>query len=165
MEEPRFAGPNRPVGWGHAVLKVRSLARSELFYTEVVGFRVAGRRTGMTYLTLGRQHHDLALYEVGARAQMPGSGNLGVVHLAFAMDGEGALRRFYAHLKGKAQILGAVDRIVARSFYIADPDGYIIEFFCDAPMEEWSDIPNPFERERPYSPGDAGPSGEDPEFP
>jgi catechol 2,3-dioxygenase len=144
-----------PVGWGHAVLKVRSLERSERFYTESIGFRVVGRRTGMCFLSLGRQHHDLALYEAGPRAQMPGSGNLGVVHLAFAMESEAALRGFYASMKGKAQILGAVDHVVSRSFYITDPDGYILEFYADAPMEDWSDIPNPFERDRPYNPGDS----------
>ena len=157
-------GTDRPVGWGHAVLKVRDLLRSELFYTEVIGFRVVGRRTGMIFLSLGGTHHDLALYEEGHRAQMPGTGSLGVVHLGFAMEDEGALRRFYAFLKGKAMILGAVDHVVFRSFYIADPDGYILEFFADAPMEEWSNIPNPFERDLPYNPG-GGPSGEDTELP
>ena len=146
-------GTDRPIGWGHAVLKVRDLLRSELFYTEVIGFRVIGRRTGMTFLSLGGPHHDLALYEAGPRAQMPGTGSLGVVHLAFAMEDESALRRFYAFLKGKATILGAVNRVVFRSFYIADPDGYILEFFADAPMGEWSNIPNPFDRELPYNPG------------
>jgi len=146
-------GTDRPIGWGHAVLKVRDLLRSELFYTEVIGFRVIGRRTGMTFLSLGGPHHDLALYEAGPRAQMPGTGSLGVVHLAFAMEDESALRRFYAFLKGKAMILGAVDHFVFRSFYVADPDGYILEFFADAPMGEWSNLPNPFDRERPYNPG------------
>ncbi|MGE5662750.1 MAG: VOC family protein [Deltaproteobacteria bacterium] len=154
----------RPIGWGHAVLKVRDLARSERFYTDVIGFRVVGRRTGMCFLSLGRSHHDLALYEAGPRALMPGAGNLGVVHLAFAMEGEAALRGFYAYLKGKAQILGAVDHVVSRSFYIADPDGYILEFYADAPMEEWADLPNPFERDRPYNPGVRA-SAEDEDFP
>ena len=163
MTRDESADAARPVGWGHAVLKVRALARSERFYTDVIGFRVVGRRTGMCFLSLGRRHHDLALYEAGPRAQMPGAGNLGVVHLAFAMEGEDALRRFYADLKGKAQILGAVDHVVSRSFYIADPDGYILEFYADAPMEEWADLPNPFERARPYDPG--GPSAEDSDFP
>src|SRR4030067_675128 len=88
----------RPRGWGHAVLKVRELLRSELFYTEVIGFRVVGRRTGMTFLSLGGQHHDLALHEAGA------------------------------------------------------------------PVEEWSDLPNPFDRARPYDPGVIG-SREDADFP
>ncbi len=145
----------RPIGWGHAVLKVRDLERSKKFYTEVIGFRVVGHRVGMCFLSLGRDHHDLALYEAGPRAQMPASGNLGVVHLAFAMENESALREFYLVLKGRVQILGAVDHIVSRSFYVADPDGYILEFFATAPMEEWSDIPNPFGRDRPYNP--AGP--------
>jgi catechol-2,3-dioxygenase len=43
--------------------------------------------------------------------------------------------------------------VVSRSFYITDPDGYILEFYADAPIEEWEDIPNPLERDRPYNPG------------
>jgi catechol-2,3-dioxygenase len=148
-----------PVGWGHAVLKVRKLARSELFYTELVGFRVVGRRTGMSFLSLGgRPHPDLSLYEAGIRAQMPGAGQLGIVHLAFAMEDEKALRMFHASLKGKATILGSVDHVVSRSFYVADPDGYILEFCAPTPVEEWADVPNPFERDRPYAieePGEA----------
>src|SRR4030067_3071938 len=93
----------RPRGWGHAVLKVRELLRSELFYTEVIGFRVVGRRTGMTFLSLGGQHHDLALYGAGPRAHRRGAGHLGVVHLAFAMEDERAPRRFYAFLKAQAE--------------------------------------------------------------
>lgn len=146
----------RPIGWGHAVLKVRDLERSERFYTENIGFQVVGRRPGMCFMSFGKKHHDLALYEAGHRALMPGAGNLGVVHLAFAMENEEALRDFYAFLKGKAQILGAVDHVVSRSFYITDPDGYIIEFFANAPLEEWFDLPNPFERDRPYNPGSPG---------
>lgn len=153
-------GKVRPVGWGHAVLKVRSLERSERFYTDEIGFRVVGRRTGMCFLSLDKEHHDLALFEAGPRAQMPGAGNLGVVHLAFAMESEEALKEFYAYLKGRAQILGAVDHVISRSFYITDPDGYIIEFYANAPLEEWFDIPNPFERDRPYNPGKSVPEKE-----
>src|SRR3972149_3613378 len=89
-------GTDRPIGWGHAVLKVRDLLRSELFYTEVIGFRVIGRRTGMTFLSLGGPHHDLALYEAGPRAQMPGTGSPGGGDLAVAVEDESALRRVYA---------------------------------------------------------------------
>ena len=78
----------RPVGWGHAVLKVRALARSELFYTDVIGFRVVGRRTGMCFLSLGRTHHDLALYEAGPRALMPGSGTKSATRSPVSMKKE-----------------------------------------------------------------------------
>lgn len=146
-----------PVGWGHAVLKVRGLERSERFYTELIGFRVVGRRAGMCYLSLDAGHRvDLSLFETGARAQMPGAGNLGVVHLAFAMEDERALREFYGALKGKAQILGAVDHVVSRSFYITDPDGYVIEFVAPVPEAEWGGVREPFALDRPYDLDDPG---------
>src|SRR4030067_435407 len=69
---PKSNGTDRPVGWGHAVLKVRDLLRSELFYTEVIGFGVVGRRTGVTFLSLGGPHHDLALYQAGPPPPPPG---------------------------------------------------------------------------------------------
>lgn len=152
MSTPTPAGGSFPVGWGYAVLKVRALPRSERFYTELLGFRVVGRRPGMTFLSLGnRPSHDLSLYEAGPRAQMPGAGNLGVVHLAFAMESEEALRGFHAFLKGKAQILGAVDHVLYRSFYVADPDGYIIELYAESPPDSWAHLSDPYESDRPYS--------------
>ncbi len=144
----------KPRGWGHVVLKVRDLRRSERFYTETIGFTVVGRRAGTTYLSLGGPYHDMALYEAGPLALMPGARSLGIVHLAFAVEDETALRRFYAFLKEKkVQILGAVDHVISRSVYVSDPDGYIVELFANVPVDEWNGLPNPFDRERPYDPG------------
>jgi catechol 2,3-dioxygenase-like lactoylglutathione lyase family enzyme len=51
---------------GHVVLKVRERGRSERFYTEVLGLRIAARRDTppMTFFTLGN-HHDFAIVALG----------------------------------------------------------------------------------------------------
>ena len=54
---------------GHAVLKVRSLELSAAFYRDILGMREVARYGGkMVFFSLGANHHDLALMELGPRA-------------------------------------------------------------------------------------------------
>ena len=48
---------------GHIVLNVADLKKSERFYTSVLGLKVSARnlQTKMTFLSYGREHHDIAL--------------------------------------------------------------------------------------------------------
>ena len=57
---------------GHAVIKVRNRERSEQFYGETLGMKLAARHESMpmTFYTLGN-HHDLALLEVGEEGPKP----------------------------------------------------------------------------------------------
>jgi catechol 2,3-dioxygenase-like lactoylglutathione lyase family enzyme len=69
---------------GHAVLKVRSLERSAAFYRDLLGMREVARYRGkMAFFSLGVNHHDLALMEVGTHAADADLGAAGLYHLAF----------------------------------------------------------------------------------
>ena len=63
----------------HLVLNTSDLPRAEHFYCDVLGFEVVNRleRPRGVFLTLGSQHHDLALFELAdpaaeTRAIVPG---------------------------------------------------------------------------------------------
>ena len=51
---------------GHVVLNVANLKKSENFYRGIVGMKVSARnrRTKMTFMSFGREHHDVALMEL-----------------------------------------------------------------------------------------------------
>ena len=56
---------------GHIVLNVADLRKSEQFYRTILGLKVSARnlQTKMTFMSFGREHHDIALQALpkGAR--------------------------------------------------------------------------------------------------
>ena len=139
-------------GINHIVLKVRDLHISDRFYQGLLGMRLVGERPGMWFYSAGAHHHDLALVEVGAQAPMPPAQAIGVFHICFDVSDEKALAEIYKRCEETPdiKILGTVDHTMTRSFYMADPDGYIIELGVDVPREEWEHLSDPFEQDRPY---------------
>lgn len=129
---------------GHAVLKVRSLERSAAFYRDLLGMREVARYRGkMAFFSLGANHHDLALMELGAPAADADPGAVGLYHLAFKVgDTLDELRAVKAELEaGGVTILGLSDHRVSQSLYILDPDGIELELYVDADPALWRDDP------------------------
>ena len=138
-------------GWGHVVLKVCDLARSERFYTELLGFKRVGWRSGMVFLRCSDQHHDLALLEIGPAGVKSEDAHLGLFHIALAVPSLDDLVRAYHDLKGAGvEIFGSVDHVVSKSFYFEDPDGNEIELYADEPRERWEGLENPFATDLPF---------------
>lgn len=129
---------------GHAVIKVRDLERSARFYRDVLGMReVARYRSSMVFFSLGTNHHDLGLLQVGADAPTPAQNSVGLYHLAFKVgDTLDELRACKQHLEQHGvPLLGSSDHGVSQSLYIQDPDGIDLELYVDADPAVWRDDP------------------------
>ena len=118
----------RPKRIGHVVLSVRDLAESERFYTDVLGFRVSLKRDNGTFLTCGKIHHDLALFQAPEDAAP--AGDLGLNHIAVQIENLDELKEVHRRLKScGARIDHLTDHGMTKSVYFRDPDGNRIEYF------------------------------------
>ncbi len=118
----------RPKRIGHVVLNVRDLAVSEKFYTDVLGFQVSLKRGNGTFLTCGKIHHDLALFQAPEDAAP--AGDLGLNHIAVQIENIDELKEVHRRLKScGAHIDHLTDHGMTKSVYFRDPDGNRIEYF------------------------------------
>lgn len=124
---------------GHIVFNVRNLKRSEQFYRSILGMKVSARndRTKMSFLSFGREHHDIALMELPATARhVNGKGAPKLHHFCIYVrtpeEVDGLLpvlkRRKITIVSGPENLEVAGNRSVA----FLDPDGNRVEIACNA---------------------------------
>jgi catechol 2,3-dioxygenase len=133
---------------GHVVIKVRNLERSRKFYTEILGMDVMMEIPAIPGCFLAnnrRDHHEIALFEVGAEADGLHGRQIGLAHIAFRLRNEQDLRAAYKEFKEKdVPISFTVDHGVTKSIYFRDPDGHELEVYVDNSPEEMAKFPNPY---------------------
>lgn len=124
----------------HIVIKVRDLEKSRAFYTETLGMQVmkyVPEIKGVFLSFNGRDHHEVALFEIGKNAEGPKMSQVGMLHVAFRMRNEEDLRAAYQELKEKnVHVTFTVNHGVSKSVYFHDPDGNELEVYADNDIPE-----------------------------
>ena len=122
----------KPMRVGHLVLNVKNLAESTRFYTDILGFAISRQTPTGTFLTCGKIHHDLALFQAPEDALPVSNGQLGLNHFAVQVEDLDALKDVYSNLKDREVTLDHnTDHGMTSSVYFMDPDGNRVEFFCN----------------------------------
>jgi len=120
---------------GHVVLKVRDQQRAEAFYNGLLGMPIAGRHPSraMTFFTLG-SHHDFAIAAFGDDAPDAPTNSPGLFHVAFKLGTRiDELEEAKSYLEAAGLEVQSYDHEAAKSLYLRDPDGNMIELYVDRP--------------------------------
>ena len=131
---------------GHIVLNVADLKKSERFYREILGLKVSARNrdTKMTFMSYGKEHHDVALQQLPEGVKhVSGNGAPKVHHFCIYVDSNEIIDRIYPVLKRKKIpiVSGPETLVVAgnRSISFLDPDGNRVEIACNANKFKFDD--------------------------
>jgi catechol-2,3-dioxygenase len=133
----------------HVVLYVRDARKSLEFYEGVLDFKPTSPPTdrGVFLRASGSDnHHDIALFSIGAEAPGPTRGKqVGMYHAAFEVatidDLAEARERLINHTSTPGGLVGETDHGASFSLYVHDPDGNELEIFWLLPREEWDRKP------------------------
>ena len=124
---------------GHIVLNVADLKKSERFYRTILGLKVSARnsRTKMTFLSYGREHHDIALTQLpdGAKA-VSNKGVPKLHHFCIYVGSNKEIDDLYPVLKRrKIPVVSGPETLEVagnRSITFLDPDGNRVEVACNS---------------------------------
>jgi catechol 2,3-dioxygenase-like lactoylglutathione lyase family enzyme len=124
---------------GHIVLNVADLKKSEEFYRSILGLRVSARNreTKMSFLSYGREHHDIALQALPEGAKhTSGDGVPKLHHFCIYVESNDIIDKIEPVLKRrKVPIVSGPETLVVagnRSISFLDPDGNRVEIACNA---------------------------------
>lgn len=124
---------------GHIVLNVADLKKSERFYRTILGLNVSARnlQTKMTFLSYGKEHHDIALQALPkGMKHVADNGTPKVHHFCIYVDSNDIIDDIYPILKRrKIPIVSGPETLVVagnRSVSFLDPDGNRVEIACNA---------------------------------
>lgn len=136
---------------GHLVLRVKDVERSKRFFQDNLNLPVVGQNErGMVFFSadVKNNHHMLAIMPAKEGAQMPQPDQVGMQHVSFELDTFADLQEAYRRFKDNGvHISYTVFHGVSKSVYFKDPDGNMLEVYCNVPEEQYSkSVPNPYSR-------------------
>ncbi len=124
---------------GHVVLNVANLKKSETFYRAIVGMKISARnrRTKMTFMSFGREHHDVAFMELAKGAKhVSGKGIPKLHHFCIYVRTNEEVDELYPVLRRRRIRIVSGPEILEvagnRSISFLDPDGNRVEIACNA---------------------------------
>jgi catechol 2,3-dioxygenase len=117
---------------GHIVMNVSNLDASLDFYTKVTGAAVVSenRDSRIAFLSLGEQHHDIALVQHATQAA-PDSTQSGLFHMAWQLGDFAELQAAHKELTEAGIESEPIQHNITNSLYMHDPDGNMVELYCD----------------------------------
>jgi catechol-2,3-dioxygenase len=127
----------------HAVLYVRSAARTAAFYEQVLGFSAVIRDEAGRFVFMrapaSENHHDIAFFTVGEAAEdsAAGSGSVGMYHIAWEVPELADLQHAMDGLSAAGALVGSSDHGANKSVYGKDPDGLEFEIMWLVPRPHW----------------------------
>jgi catechol 2,3-dioxygenase len=124
---------------GHVVLKMRDMEKARAFYCGVLGMKLANYDPdrGM-FLRFDDYHHDIAVFKTGPDADPPKKNQVGLVHVALVVDSLDTVKAWYQRLKAHGvPIVGTADHAVTNSMYFEDPEGNVLEIYCERTDYDW----------------------------
>jgi catechol-2,3-dioxygenase len=126
----------------HAVLYVRDVESSVVFYRDVLGFRVLpmapdGFNAAFLQAPGSTNDHDLGLFGLGdgAGPSAAGRATVGLYHLAWEVDTLAELERLQDALHAAGALVGTSDHGTTKSLYGQDPDGLEFEIAWIIPAD------------------------------
>ncbi len=106
-----------------------------------------------------RDHHEIALAQIGPEAPKARASEIGLVHFAFRLRSEDDLVEAYETLlRENVEISYTVNHGVTKSVYFFDPDGHELEVYADNSAEEVASFENPYfgTEKLPFAPDKPG---------
>jgi catechol-2,3-dioxygenase len=124
----------------HAVLYVRDVARTVVFYQGILDFRVVLDIPGKAAFLQApgsTNDHDIGLFQIGAEAgeSLAGRREVGLYHIAWEVDTLDELARLAGKLSEAGSLVGATDHGTTKALYAKDPDGLEFEVCWLVPAE------------------------------
>lgn len=135
-----MARPPDTLGIRHVALRVKSLAAMRKFYVDLLGYKVEWEPDpDNLYITNG--HDNLALHhEPSPRGPSPKGEGMGALdHFGIVLKKAADVDAWADFLKSKGVRLEKepkTHRDGARSFYVKDPEGNVIQFIHHPPISD-----------------------------